>query len=200
MKLTIKRNAKLFKGVRFHFSESDNIEAKYNMNGGLWLRRITVKNDDEIIYIAKQKNWLKKLLVNPLKFIGIFAPAYPPFWFLKKGELVGKSIYRFLKGHTIQINYDVYVTHFHSKNYVSIFKNGEQIALLQRGDTIVLGSVDYNVLCTKEFYANRELLLLITAFIDIAYWCDTWRFGVATQYKTFGPEAHPERLLWTPED
>ena len=197
MELTIKRNAKIFKGVRFHFSTSESIDAKYNITGGLWLRKITLRNEQGVIYVMKQKSIFKKLLSLPLQFI--ISPSFPDFYIYQEGQLIGKSFYKFSsEPNKIKINNDIYETQLHSKNYMSIFKNGIQVALLQRGETIILGSVDYKVFCDKAFFQNKELLVLLTAFLDILYWRPTWSFAIVQKRVTIGKEDFPEMISWRP--
>ena len=198
MKLIIKRKSNMKSSMFYYLN--DNITGKYNFTAGLLLRKIEIKNNDLTTIVMKQKSILKKMIFNILYFI--FNPSvYPNFYIYSDGQIIGSSKYKFFANEkTVTINSDIYTLQNHYNNYVSVLKNNSQIALLKRGSHVVLGEVNYTIMCNQEMGDAKDLLMLLVIYSDIAYWYKPGSISLNKIEKAFGTGPHPERALWHPED
>lgn len=130
MKIHVKRSLSS-SGILFASDTHAHLSGFANITFNILLRRLTVINEETSTeFLLRQENiWRKILSIRPL---GMFYPT-PPFHLYKNTEYLGRTkVTRYYTQMYLYSDNEIYEFFFHGDNYISILRNREQVALLQR--------------------------------------------------------------------
>lgn len=188
-------------GKKYIVEQDSDLSGKRNRTGGLLLRKLEVLNKQQIVYTMEQKSWIKKILINCLYLF--FRPQmFPSYLIYKNGVTVGKSVYKLFKGASEQLYIEdlKYELKLYGNNYMSVFENDVQVALVRKAEITYFNQDEYSVQCDKKFCQNKELLLLLVMCLDIAFWSKRIGWSVLRWEKTIGRVSHSECIEWKPKN
>lgn len=170
-----------------------------NISLRIMRRQLTVRDvDSKTTYELKQQSRLQKLLsCLPL---GNLYPR-PHYDFYKNGYHRGhtKST-RFLSQSLLFDFADTYEMFRHGENYISILRNGEQVALLQRDPHMYNECAKY----TGHFHAKMidpAILMLCIEYMDVTCFpMRGWSTMSIRKYRFVPREPFHERVTWKVSD
>ncbi len=127
--------------------------------------------------------------------------SFPEFIIYRKGLIAGKTKPDLLKsGERLYLDETCYTIRLHSKNYMSVFKEDSQIALIEKSDITYANQNEYKVSCERELYEDRAWLMILVMFADTVFWDSRMQWNAVRWERTLGKERFPECLEWKPKD
>lgn len=188
MELHIRRNS--IYPRTFFIQEFPELTALVKRSSGFVLHRLQIFKNGELCYNVVQTNVWRRIFW----FVAFLWRDLPPFSVFCGDECIGRSISLAHSGcYALSIKGVVYQTILHHKNYVSVWANGKQVALLHTNGAGIY-DIKYDLFDT---YAH-EVLFLICLVID----CFQYEYAGGTQvhYVNFKKHEYDSAIEWLPRD
>ena len=190
------------KGKQYAFSDESGVFGTRRNRTIFLLKRLTAEKNHDVVYEMRQESIIKKVFIR-IFYLLTRTQVFPEFIIYKNGRIVGETKPDLLKGGIEKLYLDdsYYVLRFHTKNYISIFKNDSQIALLKKRDITYANQNEYTVSCERELYEDKAWLIMLVMFADTAFWSNNRMMWDAVRWEvTIGKDQFPEYLEWKPGD
>ncbi len=188
------------KGKRYVFSDECKVVGTKSNRTIARLKLLTAEKDNDVIDEMRQESVIKKLFAR-LFYLLTRTQSFPEFIIYRKGLAAGKTKPDLLKsGEGLYLDETYYTIRLHSKNYMSVFKEDSQIALIKKSDVTYANQNEYKVLCERELYEDRAWLMILVMFADTVFWNQRMRWDAVRWERTLGKERFPECLKWKPKD
>ncbi len=189
------------KGKQYVFSDECGILGTRSNRTIVLLKRLTAEKNNVVICEMRQESVIKKLFVR-MFYLLTRTQVFPEFMIYRNGRIAGETKPDLLKGGIEKLCLDdfCYVLRFHSNNYISVFKDDSQIALIKKNDITYANQNEYTVSCEMELYKDKAWLMMLVMFADTAFWSKRMMWDAVRWEVTIGKEQFPEYLEWKPND
>lgn len=152
---------------------------------GLLQGRLSLYDKEKELYLLRQKNFLKQILVN-LPIPGRF--LFNPFLIFQHGVFVGQ-VKRLQYGFSFPFGDAIFELRAHSGLIFSVMENEEQIAVFQR-----VADAKYSMEYNEKAENQLGIFLLCCAFCDSKYFVD--QGSIITN--VMANDAYSDRAKWKP--
>lgn len=160
-------------------------------------RRIRVTDSDRVLELNQTSYMLK--FINSLPILSL--ETFTPFKLFVNGIYAGKTKKRLFKPiFDISVNKETYCLSLHSNNFISLMKNGVQVALYRKETRT---NVERNVYFAKfnlKGEIDEALILLFCVLIDVVFYRNNSRISALKYEKTIVfDDLNNDRVNWIPE-
>lgn len=202
MVITIK---KVFNKTKYNYiSNSCDYYAQSQYTYGIGLRNIEIFNSEsKKLCSLRQTSRLEKISSLILGVVCPFIPSgkIAKYKLFVEDELLGTLRMKVWSPEVLFTCKDAeYVLYLHPNNYISVMKNGTQIALVQKDIKTIDEQNQYRISYAKSEWENVGFIFLLAAFIDLYFFPQKPKFEMVKYEKTIGFDKYPERTKWIPEE
>lgn len=173
----------------FTVLEHPELTAKLKCFEGDILNGLQIYEHGQLLISVNQDNFLRKLTF----FVAFLWPEIAPLSIFKCGECIGHSVSLKHSQYIFVLQNSSFKILLHTKNYFSIWKNEEQVALLHTD-----GAGKYEVKYDSFDVEARIFLLMFCAIIE----CFNFEFTGHTHvyYFSLGKDDYESAIDWLPHD
>ena len=187
--------------LRYQFKALPEFLAEVEPAAGVGMYRVNVSCNGEPRYTLKQKNVAQKIIAL-LLFPFISQRTWPVYQCYEQGKYIGHTI---PQSHSpkerILLHGSHYELYLHGNNYISILKDGIQIALAQRSYKLHCEQAKFFMTVDEALEPDLCRILLLIAYADEIYFPQRLRWEYLRMEKTVAvpKDKYRERLLWQPQ-
>lgn len=181
----------------YQVEEDEKLRGTKPYTMGILLQNISVFYEQQRRLQLRQRIWHWPLRI----FNGLVLNRYPftPYSFFISGQQQGytrlkcggRALYLYIQD-------DLYIIHRHSRNRLSLVKNGTQVALFVKDEITRMEQNTYLVDYVSGIGITAPFLLLLCMYIDTAFYSTrgTITFEKTEKIEVFN-DPYPERAKWS---
>lgn len=125
-------------------------------------RKMQLFKDGEEFYLFRQKNVFYNVIMLLPRFLGF--DMVPPYYLFHGGKTVGKSKVSFCSPkRRVAVGDDIYKIDLHSNNFISVTKNEQEIAMIEKEKISIAEIHVYHIDIKDEKEAEMIFLLAMVA-------------------------------------
>lgn len=183
MNLIVERRLKKF-CLQYRFESLPQYLAEVKPAAGVGMYQVNVRCNERPRYTLKQKNVFQKIIAL-LLFPLISQRTWPVYQCYENGENIGHTIpHSYSPREELLLRESHYELYLHSNNYISIFKEGVQVALAQRDSKLYCEQTKIFITIDETLEADLCRVLLIVAYADEVYFPQRLRWDYCRFEKT----------------